>query len=169
MFRMLLILRIEFNGVPVNKAWNGRFTCATLKLLEMSNPADSFLVTHNKYSHFFTYLQTLQVYSLNILVWNFLAFTALTLLVGHQEEHPVCKKLSGWGAGVVVCLEWGADYLRMVHVMPLHPKTHNVLPHLNLDWFYLSFTGLPTLSWKRGCQMGVVVVVVLVYCEILWT
>jgi len=23
------------------------------------------------------------------------AFSALTLLVGHQEEHPACKKLSG--------------------------------------------------------------------------
>jgi len=23
-----------------------------------------------------------------------LAFSALTLLVGHQEEHPACKKLS---------------------------------------------------------------------------
>ena len=25
----------------------------------------------------------------------FTAFRALTLLVGHQEEHPACKKLSG--------------------------------------------------------------------------
>ena len=26
---------------------------------------------------------------------NFGAFSALTLLVGRQEEHPACKKLSG--------------------------------------------------------------------------
>jgi len=26
----------------------------------------------------------------------FFAFNALTLLVGHQEGHPACKKLSGW-------------------------------------------------------------------------
>jgi len=31
----------------------------------------------------------------------FLAFSALTLLVGQQEGHPTCKKLSG---GVLVCL-----------------------------------------------------------------
>jgi len=28
------------------------------------------------------------------LAFNDLAFSALTLLVGHQEEHPACKKLS---------------------------------------------------------------------------
>jgi len=28
------------------------------------------------------------------------AFSALTLLVGRQEEHPACKKLSG---GVLAC------------------------------------------------------------------
>ena len=27
---------------------------------------------------------------------------------------------------------------------------HNLLSHLNPDWFYLSGTGLPRLSWKRG-------------------
>jgi len=34
------------------------------------------------------------------------AFSALTLLVGRQEGHPACKNRS---AGVVVCLEQGAD------------------------------------------------------------
>jgi len=44
----------------------------------------------------------------------------LTLLVGRQEGHPACKKLSGGdrGAGVVICLERGAD-LHMAHLMPL--------------------------------------------------
>jgi len=36
-------------------------------------------------------------------------FSALTLLVGRQEGHPACKKTEWWGAGVVVCLERGAD------------------------------------------------------------
>jgi len=27
---------------------------------------------------------------------DFVAFSALTLLVGQQEGHPACKKLSGW-------------------------------------------------------------------------
>jgi len=39
----------------------------------------------------------------------------LTLLVGQQEGHPACKKLS---AGVVICLERGAD-LHMAQLMPL--------------------------------------------------
>jgi len=37
------------------------------------------------------------------------AFSALMLLVGRQEGHPACKKQSGWGAGVVICLEQGAN------------------------------------------------------------
>jgi len=40
------------------------------------------------------------------------------LLVGRQEGHPACKKLSGGGAGVVICLERGAD-LHMTQLMPL--------------------------------------------------
>ena len=28
------------------------------------------------------------------------------------------------------------------------PKHHNLLPHLNANWFYLSGTGLPRLSWN---------------------
>jgi len=39
----------------------------------------------------------------------FYAFSALTLLVGRQEGHPACKKTERWGAGVVICLEQGAD------------------------------------------------------------
>ena len=35
------------------------------------------------------------------------AFSALTLLVGWQERHPVCKKTEWWSAGMVICLEQG--------------------------------------------------------------
>ena len=42
----------------------------------------------------------------------------MTLLVGRQEGHPACKKLEWWGAGVVICLERGAD-LHTVQLMPL--------------------------------------------------
>jgi len=41
-------------------------------------------------------------------------------------------------------------------------KPHHLLPHLNPGWFYLSGTGLPRLSWKRGRYTVVVVVVVVV-------
>jgi len=41
-----------------------------------------------------------------------------TLLVGRQEGHAACKKTEWWGAGVVICLEGGAD-LHMAQLMPL--------------------------------------------------
>ena len=40
------------------------------------------------------------------------------MLVGRQEGHPACKKTEWWGAGVVICLERGAD-LHMAQLMPL--------------------------------------------------
>ena len=46
------------------------------------------------------------------------AFSALTLLVGRQEGHPACKKTEQWGAGVVICMERGAD-LHTAQLMPL--------------------------------------------------
>ena len=46
------------------------------------------------------------------------AFSALTLLVGWQEGHPACKKTEWWGAGMVICLERGAD-LHVAQLMPL--------------------------------------------------
>ena len=46
-----------------------------------------------------------------------------TLLVGRQEGHPTCKKAERWGAGVVICLEQGADlvlpfWYRLTWVIP---------------------------------------------------
>ena len=40
------------------------------------------------------------------------------LLVVRQEGHPACTKTEWWGAGVVICLEQGAD-LHMAQLMPL--------------------------------------------------
>jgi len=55
-------------------------------------------------------------------IWTLarISFSALTLLVGHQEEHPACKKLSD---EVVVCRQQGANNLPMVQLAPLpqHP------------------------------------------------
>ena len=47
-----------------------------------------------------------------------LPFSALMLFFGRQEGHLACKKTESWGAGVVICLERGAD-LHMVPLMPL--------------------------------------------------
>ena len=51
-------------------------------------------------------------------IYKSFAFSALTLLVGRQEGHPACKKTEWWGAGVVICLERGAN-LHMAQLMPL--------------------------------------------------
>ena len=32
------------------------------------------------------------------------------------------------------------------------PKLHILVPCLNPDWFYLSGTGLPRLSWKQAVK-----------------
>jgi len=46
------------------------------------------------------------------------AFSALMQLVGRQEGHLACKTVEWWGAGVVICLEQGAD-LHVGQLMPL--------------------------------------------------
>jgi len=48
---------------------------------------------------------------------NVTMISALTLLVGRQEGHPACKKLSD-GLLVWLCVGWGAD-LHMAPLMPL--------------------------------------------------
>ena len=45
------------------------------------------------------------------------AFSALMLFVGWQEGHLACEN-EWWGAGMVICLERGAD-LHMAQLMPL--------------------------------------------------
>jgi len=55
-----------------------------------------------------------------VIISNIEAFplNALTLLVGSQEGHPARTKTEWWDAGVVICLERGAD-LHMAQLMPL--------------------------------------------------
>jgi len=78
------------------------------------------------------------------------AFSALTLLVGRQEEHPACKNwvMRSWwgylsGARCRLFAYGPADATAV-------PKPHRLLPHWNPDCFYLSGTGLPRLPWRRG-------------------
>jgi len=59
----------------------------------------------------------------------------LTLLVGRQEGHPACKKTEWWGAGVVVCLEQGAD-LYMAQLMPL-PLTVSCFSKIRIGFTFL--------------------------------
>ena len=64
-----------------------------------------------------------------------MAFSALTLLVGRQEGHPARKKIEWWGAGVVICLERGAD-LHMAQLMPL-PLTVSCFSKIQTDFSFL--------------------------------
>jgi len=84
-------------------------------------------------------------FSFTIVCLYCFAFSALTLLVGHQEEYPACKKLSDEVlAWLFICLKQSANDLRMVQLMSVPPH------HFLLDWFNLPGTSLPRLSWKRG-------------------
>jgi len=44
----------------------------------------------------------------------------LALLVGWQEGHPACKKIEWWSAGMVICLEPGADAYGPVDATATH-------------------------------------------------
>jgi len=62
------------------------------------------------------------------------AFSTLTLLVGRQEGHPACKNRVV-GAGVVVCLEQGAD-LHMAQLMPL-PLTVSCFSKIKIGFTFM--------------------------------
>ena len=62
------------------------------------------------------------------------AFSALTLLVGRHEGHPVCKT-EWWGACVVICLERGAD-LHMAQLMSL-PLTLSCFSEIQIGFSFL--------------------------------
>jgi len=51
----------------------------------------------------------------------------------------------------------------MAQLMPLPPQKPIISPHLYPDWFYLSGTGLPRLSWPLNGVVVVVVVAVVVF------
>ena len=80
------------------------------------------------------------------------AFSALTLLAGWQEGHPACKKTERWGAGVVICLECGAD-LHMSQLMLL-PLTVSCFSKIQIGFTFLvpAHLGSPgKMAVKRVC------------------
>ena len=63
-------------------------------------------------------------------------FSALTMLVGWQEGHTACKKLSGGVlAWLVICLERGSD-LHMAQLMPL-PLTVSCFSKIQIGFTFL--------------------------------
>jgi len=59
----------------------------------------------------------------------------LMLLAGQQEGHLACKKTEWLGAGVVICLERGAD-LHMAQLMPL-PLTVSCFSKIQIHFTFL--------------------------------
>ena len=85
------------------------------------------------------------------MMWPY-AFSALTLLVGQQEGHPACKKTEQWVAGMVICLERGAD-LHMAQLMPLS-LTVSCFSKIQIDCTFLVLAdpGSPRqMAVKRLC------------------
>jgi len=62
-------------------------------------------------------------------------FSTLTLLVGWREGHAACKETKWWGAGMVICLERGAD-LHMAQLMPL-PLTVPCFSKIQIGFTFL--------------------------------
>jgi len=92
-----------------------------------------------------------------------LAFSALTLLVGRQEGHPACKNLSGGGAGVVTCLERGAD-LHMAQLMSL-PLTVSCFSKIQIGFAFLvpAHLGSPRQRAVKRVCVWYVLCFILVY------
>ena len=116
--------------------------------------SDSFyaftLLMHN------VYYTSVDSISITLICCTTFAFSALTMLVGCQEEHPGCKN---WVMGCW-CGYLSAARCSLFAYGPadatVSQNPHRLLPHLNPDWFYLSGIGLTRLSWKRGRQTGLV-------------
>jgi len=70
-----------------------------------------------------------------------MAFSALTLLVACQEEHPACKK---W----VTCLQQGANDLHLVQLKPLPP--HYLVLHYNPEWLIYLFVPVTKVVPIKG-------------------
>jgi len=62
------------------------------------------------------------------------AFSALTLLVGRQEEHSAWK-IEWWGVGVVMSEARCRLFAYGPADVTAIPKPHHLLPHLNPNWF----------------------------------
>jgi len=96
-------------------------------------------------------LQTRNIWAI---LFDCIAFSALMLLVGRQEGHPACKKTERWGAGVVICLEQGAD-LHTAQRIPL-PLTVSCFSKTQIGFTFLvpAHLGSPgQRAIKRVCVL----------------
>ena len=89
-----------------------------------------------------------------LVLWTHNAFSALTLLVGRQEGHPACKKLSG---GVLAWLSVWSEMqtLHTAQLMPLQSMSlDSVKSRLVLPFWYRLTRGSPgqrAVKWVFVC------------------
>ena len=75
----------------------------------------------------------------------------MTLLVGQKEGHPAYKKTEWCCAGMVICLERGAD-LHMAQLMPL-PLTVSCFSEIQIGFTFVvpAHPGSPRKRALNGC------------------
>ena len=95
-----------------------------------SNEECSIAVCNNVISDYCYYCAHLTAY----LSGQPFAFSALTLMIGRQEGHPACKKLSS-GVLAWLCPERGAD-LHSAQLMPL-PLTVSFFSKIQIGFTFL--------------------------------
>jgi len=98
----------------------------------------------------------------------YFAFSALTLLVGWQEGHPACKKLS---SGVLAWLSvWSEVQTCMAQLMPL-PLTVSCYSKIQIGFTFLvqAYLGSPgKMAVKRVCVCVCVCAIYIVCLFILY-
>ena len=147
--------------LPTSKSWTVHRIIEYLTLGLLS----SLWNTYHSITAFFTHpVYCLLTYIVCFPTYHFLFtfslliffFSALTLLVGRQEGHPACKKTEWWGAGVVICLERGAD-LHIAQLMPL-PLTVSCFSKIQIGFTFLvpahpGSRGLRATKWVCVCSL----------------
>ena len=97
-------------------------------------------------------------YSVYHLLLCYIAFSALTLLVGHQEERPACKNwvMRCWcgylsGARCRLFAYGPADATAKIATVP---KSHHLLPYFNPHWFHLLVLAYPGCPGKEAVKVS---------------
>ena len=129
----ILRLRWQWPELWWNAACRLRRAAATRysKPVEQQSGHNYMWLMHYCVMYVFCRFHKLCIYISELL---FSAFSVLTLLVGRQEGHPACKK-QWWGAGVVICLEQGAD-LHVAQLMLL-PLTVSCFSKIQIGFTFL--------------------------------
>ena len=81
--------------------------------------------------------------------------------LGGRKGVRLVKNMEWWGAGMVICLEWGANDLHMVQLMPLPP--HHLLLQQNPEWFILLVPAYPGCPGKKAVKRLCVCVCVFIH------